>query len=384
MLEPVQLSESKRALFAKYLRGDMSQTAIEHLANIVQGQEDTDLNAPLVAVQTEGSRRPFFFLHGDYKGGAFYCIALARGLGRDQPFYALEPCKFDGLQIPPTIEAMATAHIKLIRAVQPEGPYLLGGFCNGGLVVYEIARQLHAQGHAVDLLILINPMPIGYLRFARTLTNCLGNLMRLDLDKQLISFLWPRHMYRYLQHVYRYIRFPYYRKLQIELDPEQANQNGGAIFALKAQYELWLSYGAGSSETSKQVELGSRSDKRYFALPSLRLASIFPDPVFSVEAHRHDWEGIFLWTASDYAPGFYPGKSTFFFSWDWHGEENHDMHMKWRKVAEVKDKEVEVQTIAGTHDTCKTEHLHDLVGHLRMCLNKMQGIEEVQEIVADL
>src|SRR2546426_110717 len=74
----------------------------------------------------------------------------------------LEQYQFDGLPIPPTIETMAAAHIKSMRAVQPEGPYLLGGWCNGGLVAYEMARQLHAVGQAVDLLVLMDPMYLGY------------------------------------------------------------------------------------------------------------------------------------------------------------------------------------------------------------------------------
>lgn len=348
---------------------------IEHLANILLRQEDIAPPSPMIAVQVGGSKQPFFFLHGDYKGGAFYCFALARSLGAAQPFYALEPFKFDGLQIPPSIEAMAAAHNKLLRIVQPEGPYLLGGFCNGGLVAYEMARQLHAEGDTVDLLVLMNPTPIDYLNFLSTVINRFGNLIHLGKDKQLASFLWLRHMYRYLQHIYRYLRFPRYRRLQTKLDPEQANQNGGTILVLKALHELWLSYGRERSETDEQIELGPRSHNVRFALLRARLASVFPDAIFPTsEDICQDWEGIFHWTASDYVPGFYPGKSTFFFSWGWHSEVQHHYSMKWRKLAEVKDKEVEIHTIAGTHDTCKTEHLHDLTEHLRMCLNKAQGI----------
>ncbi len=341
---------------------------IEQLANALQDDEDLDLQAPLVAVQQGGSRRPFFFLHGDYKGGAFYCIPLAQGLGADQPFYALEPFKFDDLQSPPTLESVATAHINLLRTVQPKGPYLLGGFCNGGLVAYEMARQLHTEGETVDLLALINPTPVGYLRFSRTVIKHIGDLMGLGQNKQLTSFLWTRHMYRYLQHVYRYLRFPSYRSLQTELDPEQVKQNGGTILTLKALHELWLSFDKESEEIDEQV--GPRP-KVHFALP--RLTAIFPDVFFpTTEALHHDWGGLFHWMAAAYEPGYYPGKSTFFFSWDWHSEEPLPDIVQWRKVAKAKDREVEMHTITGTHDTCKTTYLHDLTEQLRMCLNSVQ------------
>src|SRR5438132_12193046 len=80
----------------------------------------------LVAVQPSGSRRPFFYLHVHWQGGAFYCFTLARGLGVDRPFYVLDPYRFDDLPEPPTVEVMAADYIKLLREVQAEGPYLLG------------------------------------------------------------------------------------------------------------------------------------------------------------------------------------------------------------------------------------------------------------------
>ena len=352
---------------------------IEELTSVLlrRGGENSWPRAPLIPVQIGGPKRPFFFLHGDYTGGAFYCFPLAQGLGPDQPLYALEPYSFDGLQVPPTLEAMAAAHITSLRAVQPEGPYLLGGFCNGGLVAYEMARQLHTQGETVDLLVLINPTPTEFRRFVRTVMHGFGTLVGLNQEKQLDLFLWLRHTYRYLQHAYRYVRFPSYRRLQTELDPTRVGQNGGAILTLKAQHELWLSYGSEPSKTDEQVDKGPGRHSLHVALPMI--AALFPEALFpTIEALRHDWEGLFTWIASDYTPGFYAGKSTFFFSWDWHSEEPLPSSVKWRKVAKAKDQEVEIHSIAGTHDTCKTEHLHDMAEHLRTCLNAVQEAESRQ------
>jgi surfactin family lipopeptide synthetase A len=344
---------------------------IEQLANVLQEPGEADEHAALVTVQAGETKRPFFFLHGDYKGGAFFCFSLARGLGSDQPFYALEPYQFDGLHVPPPLEVMASAHIKLIRAVQPEGPYLLGGFCNGGLVAYEMARQLHAAGETIDLLVLINPTLFGRKGFVHNVIKRFSNLVGPGQQKQLTAFLWQRHMYRYVQHLYRYLRFPRYRRLEAQLEPEEADRNGGTILTLKAMHELWLSYGAGRSEAVNLTE--PSSDTIRPALPSLRLAAVFPDPIFpTIEAMRHDWGGLFQWAASNYVPSFYPGKSTFFFSWGWHSQEPPPVSEHWRKAAEARDKEVEVHTIAGTHDTCKTDYLDDLTERLRRCLNEAQ------------
>ncbi len=356
-LQPTSRDAHRRMLSSILPTQDNGSSRV---ANALQRQEDKGSGTAVVAVQTGGSRRPFFFLHGDFIKGAFYCFPLARNLGLDQPFYALEPYRFDVLGVPPTLEAMAAAHLESLRSVQSEGPYLLGGFCNGALVAYEMARQLHAEGETVDLLILMDPNLVGHRRLTRRTVNRFGKLMRLDQDKQVYWFLWLRHMYRYLQHVYRYLRYPHYRKLKTELDGERADQNGMVILTWRSRL--------GSDE---QRVPGRKGNGAGFTLP--RLNDLFPDALFpTVEALRHDWEGIFFWVFSEYEPGFYPGKSTFFFT---KGKQELGEDVRWSKVAEAKDKEVEVHHLAGMHDTCKTIHLNDLTEHLRMCLSKVQAAE---------
>ncbi len=172
---------------------------IAHLATTLMGnaEMETDSRAPLVAVQASGSRRPFFFLHGEWRGGAFYSLELARALGPDQPFYLLEPYQFAGLAVPPTFEAMAAAHLKSLRSVQPEGPYLLGGYCNGALIAYEMACQLRAEGQAVDLLVLMDPDAPAYYKLVRSVVSYFGNLTRLGQDKQFDWYLRVQHIYKY-------------------------------------------------------------------------------------------------------------------------------------------------------------------------------------------
>jgi thioesterase domain-containing protein len=99
---------------------------------------------------------------------------FAQLLGADQPVYALQAQGLDGRRPPhATLEAMAAHYIDEIRAVQPKGPYFLGGFCFGGVISYEIAQQLHAGGERVALLAALDstgPRPTktwrDYARFA--------------------------------------------------------------------------------------------------------------------------------------------------------------------------------------------------------------------------
>lgn len=162
------------------------------------GPAESSARAPVVTVQTGQSGRPFFYLHGNWDGPSFYCFTLAHNLGTEQPFYVLEPYKFADLPVAPTCEVIAAAHITAMRSIQPTGPYLLGGFCNGGVIAFEMAQQLRAQGETVDLLAVIEPGVAPFsLRFSRNLIQALGSLLRLPLDRQLDAFLRMRHLIRF-------------------------------------------------------------------------------------------------------------------------------------------------------------------------------------------
>jgi thioesterase domain-containing protein len=110
--------------------------------------------SPLVAIQPEGSRLPFFWVHPS-GGGVFGYIRLALALGLDQPCYGLQtpPHDIENLR---TVEQMATTYLAELRKVQPQGPYLLGGWSSGGTIAFEMAQQLLQQGEEVGRLVLID------------------------------------------------------------------------------------------------------------------------------------------------------------------------------------------------------------------------------------
>jgi aspartate racemase len=116
--------------------------------------------AMLVAIQPQGTRRPFFCVHPG--GGEVLCYSdLARQLGDAQPFYGLRAVGLDDEAAPhDQIATMAAAYLAALRTVQPHGPYQLGGWSLGGVVAYEMAQQLHTQGEAIGRLVLIDPSPL--------------------------------------------------------------------------------------------------------------------------------------------------------------------------------------------------------------------------------
>jgi hypothetical protein len=120
-----------------------------------------EAGAPVVAVNTRGDRPPFVFLHGDFQAGGFYSRALALALGPDQPTLIVHPHGLAGDAVPATIEAMAADRIRAVRQIRPEGPYAIGGHCNGALVAFEMARQLVAAGDEVLAVVLIESRAPG-------------------------------------------------------------------------------------------------------------------------------------------------------------------------------------------------------------------------------
>ncbi|MBD1900681.1 amino acid adenylation domain-containing protein [Trichocoleus sp. DQ-A3] len=129
---------------------------IEGLARALSPEIDSPYWSPLVAIQPKGQNPPFFCVH-PILGVIFPYYEVAYHLGTEQPFYGLQPLGMDGEQSPLTrIEDIAAYYIDALRAVQPNGPYFLGGWSFGGLVAFEMAQQLQKTGHKVALLAVID------------------------------------------------------------------------------------------------------------------------------------------------------------------------------------------------------------------------------------
>jgi amino acid adenylation domain-containing protein len=133
-----------------------SSPTIERLANVLRESEGEAAWSSLVSIQPHGSKPPLFCIHA---AGANVLIyrPMSRHLGDDQPVYALQAQGLDGRQPPlRCVEEMARKYVKEIRAFQPAGPYYLVGASFGGLVAYEMAQQLLAQGQKVAFLGMLN------------------------------------------------------------------------------------------------------------------------------------------------------------------------------------------------------------------------------------
>jgi amino acid adenylation domain-containing protein len=140
--------------------------------------EKKEANAPwssLVPIQPNGSRLPLFCVHGGHGTVLFY-RELSQHLGTDQPVYGLQPKGLDGKQkFQKSIGEMAEHYIKEIRKINPEGPYLLSGYCFGGIVAFEMAQQLTSKGFKVLLLANFNAVSPTYTHPLYNNVSTLGN-----------------------------------------------------------------------------------------------------------------------------------------------------------------------------------------------------------------
>jgi len=118
-----------------------------------------DSFATLLPLRAEGSLRPIHLVHP--LGGLSWCYSrLLPHIPKEHPVYGLQSSGFAAAdQRPESVRDMARAYISMIRQVQPEGPYMLGGWSFGGTVAHEMAVALEELGEDVSLLVLFDAGP---------------------------------------------------------------------------------------------------------------------------------------------------------------------------------------------------------------------------------
>jgi thioesterase domain-containing protein/acyl carrier protein len=134
-------------------------------------------------------RPPLFLVHGA-EGNVLLYRSLAAHLGADQPVYGLQSAGLDGHSpIDGRFEHVARRYIDEIRQVQPHGPYMLGGYCLGGTLALEMARQFIDSGETVGLVALIEIYNIRAMRWPLPLHQRLMNRFVLNPYFHLQNFI---------------------------------------------------------------------------------------------------------------------------------------------------------------------------------------------------
>ena len=121
---------------------------------------------PFVVLQSQGGRIPFFCVPGADEN-PYYFRELAQELGEDQPFYIVRDPRPMAYRPSYTVEEVAARFIEQLSTIQRTGPYLIGGHCFGGVVAYEMARQLVARSETVGRVVMFEAPAPGYPKVLR-------------------------------------------------------------------------------------------------------------------------------------------------------------------------------------------------------------------------
>jgi oxalate---CoA ligase len=116
----------------------------------------------LVGVNVTGSRTPLFVI-GGRPGYAMRVLLVGRDIDPMQPVYGLQPPFMDWARAGvATLPEMAAHYVSRARSAQPSGPYRILGSSFGGLIAFEMARQLEEAGERVEFVALIDTEPPGF------------------------------------------------------------------------------------------------------------------------------------------------------------------------------------------------------------------------------
>ena len=136
---------------------------IEQIADLLRDGAAKHEWKTLVPMKVTGTRRPFFLVTRPNANSLGY-IALARRLDAEQPVYGLqfqypEESYLGRPYTRDEYEERGRSYVEILRAFQPEGPYLLGGMCEGALIAFVMTRQLEAAGQKVAFLGMMDAWP---------------------------------------------------------------------------------------------------------------------------------------------------------------------------------------------------------------------------------
>ncbi|HLO83833.1 MAG TPA: amino acid adenylation domain-containing protein, partial [Nostocaceae cyanobacterium] len=295
---------------------------IRQVANLLRQEGFSTSWSSLVPIQPHGSKPPFFYIHTIY-GGLIHSRNLLSKMPSDQPIYGLQARGLDGKEPPHNcIEDMASHYIKEIQTVQPTGPYLLGGWCAGGMIAFEMAQQLKAQGENVELLAIFDAYPP---KLASQLNTPVESLSVNKIKSRLHQS--TRHL----------------------IDTIKRHRNQFFTFSIGEKINRLIQ--SRIEESIYQFYL-----KWNLPLPQALRNLAVRDAI--LQAYRN------------YCPKVYPGKVVFFRAVD-QPKECANYLKKWQEVAAGG---LEIHDIPGNHDSIMSEpHVEVLAEKLKACTERVSN-----------
>jgi len=149
------------------------QSRKQEIVNFLRAaQQLASQQRALIPLTAHGTQIPIFAVAG-HNGDVFCYRAIAEHLGGDQPFFGLQPPGLEEGSKPQTsVPGLAEYFAHQIREFRPQGPVTVAGFCAGGTVAFELARQLKASAVDVRNLVLFGaPYATSYRKLPQLVAN---------------------------------------------------------------------------------------------------------------------------------------------------------------------------------------------------------------------
>jgi amino acid adenylation domain-containing protein len=200
---------------------------VESLAKLVDKQNAFKTPEVLVAIRPHGNKPPVYLVNG---GGvvAEGFINLGHVLDEEQPVYSFQSNGYDSNgRLLSNIEDIASYYVKSILSNDEAGPYSIAGYSLGGIIAFEIARQLKAMGKEVRLLIMID----GLTRdpeIIKTKHSALSILRLIGLNIYLLRYGFSsalKYSWGIMSAVYRNIKTTYTRAPKTVLETQEPDKD---------------------------------------------------------------------------------------------------------------------------------------------------------------
>jgi thioesterase domain-containing protein len=167
-------------------------------------------SSAIVPLRPEGTKPPLFLIHG-VDGTLRPFQDLVRHLEPDQPVYGVRSQALLGEKFALTgVEDLAAYYIQAIQALHPRGPYHFLGYSFGGMLAFEMARQLRERGEEIGMLGMIDNLRMGPPPVAETLAQRLrrhvAERFKPFLGRRALSHIKEVFLSRILKPTYRLLR----------------------------------------------------------------------------------------------------------------------------------------------------------------------------------
>jgi thioesterase domain-containing protein len=162
---------------------------------VIRQEMGGEIWSTVISIQPGKGLTPIYFAPGAAENG-LAVARVARYLNPDQPVYMFQiPLGVEQADQLTRIEDMASHYVNALRAHQPQGPYILGGYSAGGLIALEVAQQLRKQGQEVALLAILDvPAQSPHYAIVQRCAHWVSELLNLGERRERGLFLFWRDL----------------------------------------------------------------------------------------------------------------------------------------------------------------------------------------------